>query len=295
MLANYLIGLREGLEAGLIVSILVAYIGKLGRRDLMRNLWIGVGGAIALSLAVGAVLAFGPGGLSEEAQEGLGGILSIVAVAFVTWMVLWMARHARTLRSELQSRVNVALGGSAVALVVLGVVSVGREGVETALFVWSSVTASQQVVAGVTGAVLGILTAVVLSVLLSLGVIRIDLARFFRWTGVLLVIIAAGVLASGVEALQGANLLPGEATRAFDISAVLPPESWWGVLLAGGLGIVAQPTWAQVLVWIAYLAVVGTLFLARQRPSRPAPVEGAAERGISHGPATEPVSPAAPS
>ncbi|MBI5161360.1 MAG: FTR1 family protein [Micrococcales bacterium] len=266
MLPNYLIGLREGLEAGLIVGILVAYLAKLGRRDLLGRLWLGVAGALVLSLGVAAILTWGPYGLSFQGQEALGGGLSIVAVGFVTWMILWMARHARTLKSELHSRTDVAIGGSAVALVVLGVVSVGREGIETALFVWASVSATQNASVGVAGALLGIATAVVLSVLLAFGVIRIDLSRFFRWTGVFLVIVAAGVLAYGIGELQEADILPGAAARAYDITALVPPTSWWGVLLAGIFNVTAEPTWAQVASWIVYAAVVGVLFVRRQRP-----------------------------
>lgn len=277
MLANYLIGLREGLEAGLIVGILVAYLGKLGRRDLLSKLWIGIAGAILLALGVGAILTWGPYGLSFQAQEALGGSLSIVAVGFVTWMIFWMARHARTLKSDLQGKVDTAVGGSAVALVILGIVSVGREGVETALFVWASVSATADAALSFLGALLGILTAVVLSVLLSIGVLRINLATFFRWTGLVLVVVAAGVLAYGVGDLQESGLLPGATAHAFNASAIIPPTSWWGVLLAGAFSFTAQPTWAQLVVWVLYLVIVGALFLYRQRTrttARPAARSG---------------------
>ena len=266
MLANYLIGLREGLEAGLVVSILVAYLGKLGRRDLLPKLWIGIGAAIALALGVGAILTWGPYGLSFAAQEALGGSLSIVAVGLVTWMILWMARHARSLKGELQHRVDLAVGGSAIALVVLAIVSVGREGVETALFVWASISATGSAWFGFLGAVLGILTAVGISVLISVGVVRINLALFFRWTGVFLVVVAAGVFAYGIGDLQESGLLPGATVHAFDVSAAVPPTSPWGVVLAGVFGFTPQPTWAQVAGWLVYLVVVGTLFVLRQRP-----------------------------
>jgi high-affinity iron transporter len=278
VLPNYLIGLREGLEAGLIVSILVAYLGRLGRRDLLPKLWIGIAGAIALSLGVGAILTWGPYGLSFQAQEIIGGTLSIVAVGLVTWMIMWMARHARGLKTELQQKVDTALGGSAIALVVLGVVSVGREGIETALFVWASASTGG-ILVGFIGSVLGILTAVVISILISVGVIRINLGRFFTWTGALLVIVAAGVLAYGVGDLQEAGVLPGVGVHAYSIAHIVPPTSWWGILLAGLFNVTAEPTWLQVVVWIVYTAVVGTLFLLRQRRAaapRPAAAPAAA-------------------
>jgi len=274
VLPNYLIGLREGLEAGIIVSILVAYLGRLGRRDLLPKLWVGISAAIAISLAVGALLTWGPYTLTFQAQEIIGGSLSIVAVGMVTWMIMWMAAHARGLKGELQQKVDSALtsaaSGSAFALVVLGVVSVGREGLETAIFVWASVNTGG-VVVGFIGTVLGILTAVVLSVLISLGVIRINLSRFFTWTGALLVIVAAGVLAYGVGDLQEAGVLPGVGAHAFSIAHIVPPTSWWGILLAGLFNLTAEPTWLQVVVWVAYVLAVGALFLWRQRSAARAP------------------------
>ncbi len=270
MLSNFLIGLREGLEAGLVVGILVAYLGKLDRRDLLPRLWTGIAAAVLFSLVVGAILTWGPYGLSFQAQEILGGVLSLVAVGLVTWMILWMASHARSLRGDLHRRVDAAVGGSAVGLVVLGVVSVGREGLETALFVWASVSATGDVALGTLGATLGILTAAVISVLISIGLVRIDLRRFFFWTGLLLIVVAAGVLSYAVGELQEASVIPGWGAAAYSLAAVLPPSSWWAAVIGGIFNIVAEPTSAQVIAALGYAAVVGTLFLLRQRgPSRP--------------------------
>ena len=260
MLANALIGLREGLEAGLVVGILVAFLNKLDRRDVLPTLWIGVAGAIALSLGVGAVLTFGPYGLSAQAQETLGGSLSIVAVGLVTWMIFWMARHARHLKGELQGQLTAALAGSAAAIVVLGIVSVGREGVETALFIWASITSSGQAVLGSIGALLGILGSVVVSYLISRGFVRINLSRFFFWTGLFLVLVAAGVFAYALGDLQEAGILP-DGAAAYDLHAVIPPSSWYGTLLGGLFQFRADPSWLQVVGWLAYSAVVLTLFL----------------------------------
>ena len=154
MLANFLIGLREGLEAGLIIGILVAYLNKLDRRDILPRLWIGIGAAIVLSLGVGAILTWGPYGLSFQAQEILGGALSILAVGLVTWMIFWMGSNAKDLKSGLQSQLDAAIAGTGMGIVVVGFVSVAREGVETALFVWASVNSSGNAVIGTLGAVL---------------------------------------------------------------------------------------------------------------------------------------------
>lgn len=284
MLANALIGLREGLEAGLVVGILVAFLNKLDRRDVLSKLWIGIAGAIAISLGVGAVLTFGPYGLSTQAQEALGGSLSIAAVGLVTWMIFWMARHARHLKGELQGQLATALAGSAAAIVVLGIVSVGREGVETALFIWASITSSGQALLGSIGALLGILGSVVVSYLIYRGFVRINLSRFFFWTGLFLVLVAAGVFAYGLGDLQEAGILP-DGAAAYDLHAVIPPSSWYGTLLVGLFQFKADPSWLQVVGWLAYTAVVLTLFLratlAKKTPAAPStdapmPADGAA-------------------
>jgi high-affinity iron transporter len=261
VLANVLIGLREGLEAGLVVGILIAYLRKIGRTDVLPKLWLGVAGAIALSLGVGAALTFGPYGLSFQAQEILGGVLSIVAVGMVTWMTFWMARHARGLGRELRAGVDRAVAGSAVGLVALGVVSVGREGVETALFVWATVNAGADAVLGTVGAVLGILAAVVISYLIYRGFVRINLSRFFFWTGIFLIVVAAGVLAYGIHDLQEAGVIPGISVIAFSVAGIVPPTSWYGAVLAGLFNFTAEPTVAQVVVWTGYVAVTLFLFL----------------------------------
>jgi high-affinity iron transporter len=266
LLANVLIGLREGLEAGLVVGILVAYLHKIERRDVLPRLWVGIAIAIAISLGVGAILTFGPYGLSFQAQEILGGGLSIVAVGMVTWMTFWMARHARRLSGELRADVDRAVTGSALALVALGVVSVGREGVETALFVWASVNAGANAVLGTLGAVIGILVSVVLSYLIYRGFVRINLSRFFFWTGIFLIVVAAGVLAYGVRDLQEAGLIPGITVTAYSLVALIPPTSWYGSLLAGIFNFNPEPTAAQVIVWIAYTVITLIVFLRVSRP-----------------------------
>lgn len=265
MLANFLIGLREGLEAGLVVGILVAYLRKIGRDDVLPKLWIGVGGAVLLSLGVGAILTFGPYGLSFQAQEILGGTLSILAVGLVTWMIFWMAKHARRLGDELRADVDRAIGGSALGLIALGTVSVGREGVETALFVWASVNSGADAVLGTIAAVLGILVSVVLAYLIYRGFVRINLSRFFFWTAVVLIVVAAGVLAYGVGDLQEAGVLPGWGVPAFSLAAVIPVTSWYGALLAGLFNFTPEPTWLQVVAWVLYVGITLAVFLRVSR------------------------------
>ncbi len=271
VLANALIGLREGLEAGLVVGILVAYLRKLGRDDLLPRLWLGIGLAIAASLAVGALLTWGPYGLSFQAQEILGGTLSILAVVLVTWMIFWMLRHSRGLRGELEHQLDDTLAktaeGAGWGLVLLGVVSVGREGVETALFVWASVKSTGDPALGTIGAILGIAAAVLIAYLIYRGFVRINLAVFFRWTGLFLILVAAGVLAYGVGDLQEAGVIPGWGQPAFSLAHLVPATSWLGALLAGIFNFTPEPSWAQFLSWLAYIVVTSIVFLRLSRRS----------------------------
>jgi high-affinity iron transporter len=277
VLGNFLIGLREGLEASLVVGILVAYLVKTDRRNLLPRIWLGVAAAVLVSVGFGALLTFGPRGLTFEAQEAIGGTLSIVAVAFVTWMVFWMARQARTIRGELESRIDLASGGG-VALTVLALFAVGREGLETALFLWAATRATGETLTPLLGALLGLMVAVVLGVLVYRGALRLDLRRFFTWTGAFLVVVAAGVLSYGIHDLQEAGILPGLHNVAFDVSATIPPSSWYGTVLKGTVNFNSVTTWLQLVCWLAYLVPTMTLFILQVR--RPAasstPPSGAA-------------------
>lgn len=260
MFANFLIGLREGLEAALVVGILVAYLVKADHRDRLVPVWTGVALAITLSLAVGAVLTFTSGSLTLEAQEGFGGVMSIVAVTFVTWMVFWMRTQSRHLRTELQGRVDTALRHGALALALMAFLAVGREGLETSLFLWPTLQSAGSGIGPGAGAVLGLLTSVVLGYLVYRRSVQINLATFFRWTGAGLVVVAAGVLAYGVQDLQEAGILPGLGNLAFDMTRQIPPSSWYGTLLQGTLNFNPASTWLQVIAWTAYIVPTIVLF-----------------------------------
>jgi high-affinity iron transporter len=261
--SNYLIGLREGLEASLVVCILIAYLVKTGRRDALKPVWAGIGVAVALALGFGCALEFGSQELTFQAQEALGGSLSILAVCLVTWMVFWMRRTARHLRAELHGKLDAALRMGTGALVATAFLAVGREGLETALFVWASVhAAGDGTPRPLVGVALGLATAVLLGWLFYRGALRINLAKFFTWTGGMLVVVAAGVLAYGVHDLQEADFVPGLNDKAFDISGAVPPDSWYGTLLKGVFNFQPDPTVLQVTVWLLYLVPALALFLA---------------------------------
>jgi FTR1 family protein len=280
MTANFLIGLREGLEATLIVVLLMAYLVKTGRRALLPRLWAGVAVAVAVSVAFGALLTFGPRGLTFEAQEAIGGGLSIMAVGLVTWMVFWMARTAKTLGGELKSRVDRAADGAGWGLVAVAALAVGREGLETALFLWAAAQSSGETTTPLVGALLGLGVAAGLGYLLHRGVLKVNLSRFFTWTGAALVIIAGGVLAYGVHDLQEAGILPGLHSVAFDVSATVPPSSWHGTLLKGTLNFSPATTWLEAAAWLLYVIPV-LFFDLRINRAAPSPVRSPRENAMA--------------
>jgi high-affinity iron transporter len=276
MFANYLIGLREGLEAALIVSILIAYVVKTDRRELLPRIWSGVGLAVGVSLAFGALLTFGPRGLTFEAQELIGGVLSLVAVGFVTWMIFWMARAARGISAELRKQVDAAAAAGGSALAVVAALAVGREGLETALFLWAATQAGTSGTgsdwAPLLGAALGLATALLLGWLIYKGALRINLTKFFTWTGAFLIVVAAGVLSYGVHDLQEAGVLPGLNAVLFDVSDTVRPGTWYATLLKGVFNFSPRTSVLEGVAWLVYLAVTLTLFLRQvtRKPTRPA-------------------------
>lgn len=253
MLANFLIGLREGLEAVLVVSIIIAYLVKSGQQDKLKFVWFGVISAVALSLSLGAFFTISMYYLPFRSQEILGGILSVITTILVTWMIFWLAKHSRNLKSELQGQVDQALIAGGFALVVVSFLAVAREGIETSLFIWNSIWAQGQVLVPVVSSLIGILTAVLLGVLLFKGIAKINLSKFFYVTGLALIFVAAGVLAYGVHDLQEAAVLPGLNNLAFDVSSTIPPEGLLGTLLKGIFNFSPTPSQLEVIVWFAYL------------------------------------------
>jgi high-affinity iron transporter len=265
VLGNFLIGLREGLEASLVVSILVAFLVQTGRRSVLPKVWLGVGIAIAVSVGVTVALALTQQALTFEAQEALGGSLSIIAVGFVTWMIFWMRRTARTIAKDLRGRLETAIQMGSTAVVLMATLAVGREGLETALFFFTAAQAAGETTEPLIGFLLGIAVAVGLAFGIYRGALKLNLGRFFTVTGVLLIFVAAGILAYGVHDLQEAAILPGLNTLAFDVSAAIPPDSWYGTLLKGIFNFSPQTTVLEAIVWVGYVAVVLTLFLLPQR------------------------------
>jgi high-affinity iron transporter len=273
MLATYLIGLREGLEATLVVSILVAFLVKAGRTDRLPHVWAGVGAAVALSVGFGALLSYTSTTLLRDydQRELFEAITSILAVALVTWMIFWMRRAARSIAGDLRGRLTDALAVGSLGVAVMAFLSVVREGLETSMIFYSAVQGAD-VNGGPLYALLGgIATAVVIGCLMYATAIRINLGAFFTVTGVLLVLVAAGILKYGVHDLQEAGVLPGLNTLAYDVSGTLDPSTWYTALLTGMFNVTPTASVLEALAWVLYAVPVLVLFL---RPSgrRPAPV-----------------------
>jgi high-affinity iron transporter len=278
VIANILTGLREGLEASLVVSILVAYLVKSGRRDRLPDVWLGVGAALALSLAFGAIVQFTSQSMSFTAQEAFGGTMSIFAVCLVTWMIFWMRRTARFMKAELEGKIAEALTMTRLAVVVIAFVSVGREGIETSLFLWASTQTAGGGVVPLVGIVIGLSGAVVLGYLIYRSAIQINLAKFFTYTSYGLVIVAAGVLAYGVHDLQEAGVIGGLDSVAFDISGTISLTSWYGSLLKGAFNFNPAPTVVELVVWLSYLVIVFTLLLWPRKAAVPKVLDPASVR-----------------
>ena len=271
--ASFLITLREGLEIALIMSILLAYLNSIGRRDQHGSIWAGAGLAAAVSIAAGLVIFFTAETLSHRAQETFEGVVSLLSVGVLTWMIFWMRRQARFIKGELEQRVDVALASrSILALGLLAFFVVLREGLETALFLFATFRAATagSTATALLGAVLGLAVAGALGYLMYRGGVRLNLRTFFKLTGALVLLVAAGLLASGIHELQEVGWLPIGTGTAFDVSGVMP-DSGPGLPLRALFGYNADPSWLEFLSWAAYLLTVGFFFFRPQPRPAPAP------------------------
>jgi high-affinity iron transporter len=319
---NLLIGLREGLEAGLVVTILLAAVRKTAtaRAERARALgasasgtsasgtgeptvstapiWLGVLAAVTLSGAFAAILTFSISVLTSAGQEAVGGLLSVMAVCLVTAMIFWMRRTAATLSAHLRGEVERAAAIGTGALTLTAFLSVGREGLETTLFLWTAAKASGQTAGPLVGAAIGIAAAVILCWLLYRRAVHLNVGVFFNRTAIALIVIAAGVLAYGLGDLQDAGWLPGHTWLAFDLTAHIDPSSWWASIITGITELSPKMTVLQVTAWLAYLVVVIPAFVtagrAAQAGRRPAPAPATATAASAAAASTAPASTVAP-
>ena len=257
MASSLLIMLREGLEAALIVGILLAYLAKTGNRDKQGVVWTGVGLSLVMSLLAGAVIFFPAGELEGRAEQLFEGTATLAAAAVLTYMIFWMRKQAINIRAHLQAQVDTALqSDSTLALGLLAFVAVGREGIETALFMFASARTATPVAATV-GGMFGLGAAVVLGYLLYRGTYRLNLRAFFNVTSVLLLFFAAGMLAHGIHEFQEAGIISPLIGHLWDTNRVLPEGSTVGSFLKALLGYDANPSLVEVLAYALYLALVG--------------------------------------
>lgn len=297
-LASLLIGLREGLEASLIIGVLVAYLGKLGRRDSLRPMWSGVIIALVLTAAIGAVSTFGRSRLTFRTQEIIGGSMSILAVVMITGMIFWMLNAGKKMNSMLEGdidKLRARRKSVGYAVFFVAFISVGREGIETTIILWGWVNEPLAIM----GALTGVIVAVALGWALFKGLVRFNLSTFFTWSGAALIVVAGGVLAYGIHDLQEAAVLPGPFSGApitpthprtgevltgfftypfwgaafpfgwaFDISDVLDPSGVLATFLKGTVGFVPQMSWLEVLAWFIYMVLVIPRFIRRAREAK---------------------------
>jgi len=274
--SGLLTGLREGVEAALIVAIVCAYLARTGNARHFGKIWAGVGSALAVSLVLGVVLFQTLGGLEEPYEQIFEGAAMLLAAGVVTWMLFWMRRQARSARGDLQRAVDrVLTEGTAWGLAVLAFTAVIREGLETALFLVAQATAAAGGEAGDAGAAAvlgGALVGILAAVALGYGVYRgsriLDLGAFFRWTGVLLVFIAAGLLSHAVHEFVEIGWIAVGTSTAFDVSAVLPHEEGIGLFLRAIFGYTSTPEWVTLVAWATYVVLVLGRYL---RPAAPPP------------------------
>ena len=264
MFANFMIGLREGLEAALIIGILVAYLKKTERMQHVNKIAYGVIAAIATSILAGLALTAVEENVTESWEVALTGITSLVAVVFVTWMVFWMAKTARHINRELQGKVDEALGTRTLALFGIAYFTVVREGIETSIFMWTAAKTTGEEGPAWLGAFAGLALAALLGYWIYKGMLKINLGRFFKYTGAYLLVLTAGILAYAVGEFSELHWLP-EVALAYDFSEITPKASWQEILLRGTIGYDRNSSWLQVGTWITYLAISMTLYVRQYR------------------------------
>ncbi|MCL4436737.1 MAG: FTR1 family protein [Thaumarchaeota archaeon] len=264
--APLLITFREALEAALIVGILAAYLKKIGRPDLNRHLLLGVVGAVATSIVAGGVAAYIYGGLEGVAAELFEGLASISATAVLTYMIFWMTRNARSIRGELEAKINTTVTrGYVYGITVLAFVAVAREGLETVLFL--TAFAVRDFAATLVGMIVGVGAVIGLSFLMMRGIYRLDIRRFFKYTSTLLLIFSAGLFGYGVhelmEAAEHSGIEIGPlAAHAYDINpaestSIFHENGIVGSILKALVGYDGNPEWLRVIAYLGYWAVIG--------------------------------------
>jgi len=264
VLANLIIGFREGLEAALIIGILAAYLVKLDRKRELGKLWFGVIAAIAVSVTLGVILGVLVENVPEGTNELIAGITSIIAVIFVTWMIFWMAQQSKALSKELRAQVDEAQK-SAWAIAGIAFLAVIREGIETSVFLWSSSRASGADTYPLVGALLGFGAATILGYAIYRGAVKLNLSKFFAYTGSFLILVAAGILCYGIHELQEIGLIPFLTATSYDISGIIPEGGVLDTFLRGTISFRSAPSLLESIAWVLYLVPTAILYYRGSR------------------------------
>jgi high-affinity iron transporter len=278
-----LTGLREGVEAALIVAIILAYLVRTGNARHAGRIWVGTGAAVAVSAAVGVVLFVTIGQLESPAEQIFEGLAMLLAAGVVTWMLFWMRRVSANIRGELHAGVDRALTeGSVWGLSALAFTAVVREGIETSLFLLGQASAATSAQSGALGTLLGGVAGLLIAAVIGWGIYRgvqvLNLSVFFRWTGIALIFIAGGLISHAVHEFVEIGWVTVGTATAFDLSGVLPHEGEGlgaviGSLLRALLGYTSTPEWATFIAWLAYIGAVLTMYLRPAKPVAPEPVK----------------------
>ena len=274
MISNLLIGLREGLEAALVVTILLSYLVRTERRSKIRWVWLGVVAAIVLSLGFGALLTYTRFSLLNTftAQEIFGGVMSIIAVGLVTWMIIWMRDTGKKMKTELHSKLDTAVQTGVATVALMAFVAVAREGLESALFFFSTVNAASSTLEPTIGFLLGVALAAGIGWALYSQALRINIGKFFSITSYFLIFVAAGVLSYGIHDLQEAGVLPGLNDLLFDVSDSFSVDTWVGALAKGIFNFSPQTSWLEAVAWAGYVIFAIWLFTRNRSTQRETPV-----------------------
>lgn len=268
MISSLLVGLREGLEAALIVAILIAYLVKRDLRSYIPRVWLGTALAVVLSIATAALLYTTSNELGEVEEEIFAGTTSILAAGLITWLTFWMAAHARDLKNNLHEKMDAALTGSSFALAGVAFFAVIREGLETAIFMFPSSQASGSTSQSLFGLILGLAISVAAGYGTYKGVIKLNIGKVFQVVGAILIVVAAGVLTYGVHELQEAGVINFGTATAFDVRGVIDPEGIVGSLLKGFISFRGTASTLEVMIWVTFIAIVGSLYLSKLRAQK---------------------------
>ncbi|MGE5249887.1 MAG: iron uptake transporter permease EfeU [Bacteroidota bacterium] len=270
MLPSYLLSLREGIEAALIIGIVLGALRKIRRTDLLPALWWGAASAAALSLLVAFLLTLFGLELEGPAEPLYEGFTMLLAAGILTWMIFWMSQQARTLKTDLEEGVHRAAASTGRrAIFGLAFLAVVREGVELALFLTASVFATNTLQTAI-GAALGLGTAILLGWSIFATTVRLDLRRFFQVTGFLLILFAAGLVAHGVHEFNEIGLIPAVIERLWDANAFLPAESILGQLMKALFGYNPTPSLTEMMAYFGYMAAILAVLRSSQKKTAPA-------------------------